>query len=70
MSPAWRSIMLPIGDLVAGRYHDPIVAGTTGEIDPAAVDLVTLAFVGNAGTQVVVDNLRLQGLDRHRLVDP
>lgn len=67
---AWRSIMLPIGDLVAGRYHDPIVAGTTGEIDPAAVDLVTLAFVGNAGTQVVVDNLRLQGLDRHRLVDP
>lgn len=58
----WHTIRMSVVDLMAGRYHDPIVAGTSGEIDPSAIEMVTFAFTGNAGTQVTLDNLRLEGL--------
>lgn len=58
----WQTVIISLVDAAAGRAHDPVVPGTPGKIDPSNVELITLAFTGNAGAKVTLDNLRIQGL--------
>lgn len=58
----WQTLRISVADAAEGRYHEPLVAELAGNIDPARIEALTVAFTGAAGTQVYIDNLRLEGV--------